>query len=321
MWSILAIDQRSRGLIGGFVVIVVTNGLRATTTNNHFVLSGVIKGNRMRIAVLCDGGGLARLGLEQAGHECTGYELDPVKHYLSQMVGSGNCILADIRDADLSSFDAVWASPPCQEHSEQNHGNRKRINPYADGTLLEWCLTLPHDVLWVENVINYDAPKWGTFFNAAQFLPIPVQKRRRQIGGRYLSPMTYREYKPDYRELDICPAVVASEFKQGSMARVWEKERRKATRWYGRPLSLFEMAYHQGFEIPNGLLRSWYYTPPFNNPNTGKPFTENQWRQQLCQAIGNGVPVYMARAFGAAYTGEYGTSFRQFELFTEIASR
>lgn len=63
----------------------------------------------MKIAVLFDEEGLAR--------SCTGFELDPDKHYLSQFVGSGNCTLADVRDVDLSGFDAVWASPPCRFRS------------------------------------------------------------------------------------------------------------------------------------------------------------------------------------------------------------
>ncbi len=47
----------------------------------------------MNIAVLFDGAGLARLGLEQAGHTCTGIELDPLKHMLSkrQRVVAGDC--------------------------------------------------------------------------------------------------------------------------------------------------------------------------------------------------------------------------------------
>lgn len=273
----------------------------------------------MKIAVLGDGGGLARLGLELAGHDCTGFELDPAKHYLSQMVGSGNCVLADMRDVDLSGFDAVWASPPCQDHSEQNPGNRKHHNPYGDGSLLDWCLKLPHEVLWVENVINNGEAKWGTFWNAVQFLPVPIQKRRRQVGGRYKAPMVYRKYQRNYIELDVCPAVMASERLSGGLSLKPKSERRKASLWYGRPLSLREMAYHQGFEIPDGLLRSWFYAPPFGNPKTGKPFSDVQWRQQLCQAIGNGVPVYMAQGFGAAYTGKHQHEVRQLMMFAETA--
>lgn len=261
---------------------------------------------KLNIAVLGDGGGLARLGLERAGHTCTGFELDPTKHYLSQMVGSGNCILADMREVDLSDFDAVWASPPCQEHSDQNHGNRKQANPYGDGSLLDWCLNLPHDILWVENVINRQLnTQPGTLYNAAQFLPTPIQKRRRFVAGRYQPPVVYRPFQYDYKTIDCCPAVIASELARGGMARSIQHERRKASNWYGRPLSLREMAYHQGFGIPDGLLRSWFYIPPFVNPKTGKLYTRSQWKQELSQAIGNGVPVYMAQAFGAAYTGRY----------------
>lgn len=257
---------------------------------------------RLKIAVLFDGAGLARLGLERAGHDCTGFELDPAKHHLSRMVGSGNCVLADVRDVDLSGFDAVWASPPCQEHSNQNHG-RPKETPYSDGSLLEWALNLPHDILWVENVISggtealmrrYREKLLVRRWNAVQFLSSPIQKRRRWVAGRYRIPFTYRDYKADYPEFNICPAILASEYKQGGMASEYKKERRKATRWYGRPLSVREMAYHQGFEIPEGLLRSWWHPMP--------GYTPSQWRVNLSRAIGNAVPVYMAQAFGEVYS-------------------
>lgn len=257
----------------------------------------------MNIAVLGDGAGLARYGLELAGHTCTGYELDPAKHHLSQQLGSGNCVLADMRDVDLSKFDAVWVSPPCQQWSAQRHASAKRATQFSEAELLEWALNLPHDVLWVENVISpvstalvyryrhkVNIQKW----NAAQFLEVPIQKRRRYVMGRYKLPTVHRKYKANYPEWDVCPAVLASEYKQGGMARTWEKERRKATRWYGRPLSISEMAYHQGLEIPHTLLRSWWYRM--------EGFTQAQWRVNLCQAVGNGVPVYMARAFGLAHS-------------------
>lgn len=254
---------------------------------------------QLNIAVLFDGAGLARLGLEQAGHKCTGFEIDPVKVHLGRMVGSGNVIQADALTVDLSDFDAVWASPPCQSRSGQNHGQQMpEYDHYND--LLSWALELPHDVLWVENVVINTLPRhdprnrWGTHYNAVQFECQPRQLRSRIIGGRYRMPYTYRDYKYQYHEFDVCPAVMASE-RQGNRYKNWNKERRKATKWYGRRLSVSEMAYHQGFTIPNGILESWWY------PLDG--YTQNQWHDNvLAVAIGNGVPVYMTRAFGEAYT-------------------
>ncbi len=148
----------------------------------------------MRIAVLFDGAGLARLGLENAGHSCVGYELDPWKHRLSIMTGSGNCILADVTKVDISSFDAVWASPPCQLRSSARTQGAP-ISQFAED-YMDWCLNLPHKILWVENIIPQGkAEKWGKPWNAAQFLEKSIQNRNRMIGGKYEDPHVYREYK------------------------------------------------------------------------------------------------------------------------------
>jgi len=120
----------------------------------------------MKIAVLFDGAGLARLGLEQAGHTCVGVELDPHKHHLSAFVGEGDCRLADVRSFDLTGFDAVWASPPCQKRSQaRTQGAPRSI--YADD-LVDWALALDTAVLWVENVVT-PGEQFGALYNAAQF--------------------------------------------------------------------------------------------------------------------------------------------------------
>ena len=144
------------------------------------------------------GAGLARLGLEQAGHTCTGIEIDPQKHLLGLSVGSGNCLHADAREVDLSAYDAIWASPPCQLRSFANTRNRT-ANKYANGDLLAWALALPHPVLWVENVPSkHGFNNWGHMYNAAQFLQQPIQNRVRIIGGRYKLPEVYWGYKRFY---------------------------------------------------------------------------------------------------------------------------
>lgn len=234
----------------------------------------------MKIAVLFDGAGLARLGLEQAGHTCVGVELDPHKHYLSSFVGSGACILADAREFDLTGFDAVWASPPCQWRSQARTQGAPR-SAYADD-LVDWALALDIPILWVENVVS-SGEQFGTVYNAAQFHEPPIQNRNRVIGGRYLAPKVFRPYTQAVK--GVCPAITATEY------RGCASDRRRASRFYGRLLTLEECAFHQGFSIP-----SEWATPP--SWFTG---TAVAWRNQQYEAIGNGVPVYMARAFGEAY--------------------
>lgn len=242
----------------------------------------------MKIAVLFDGAGLARLGLEQAGHECHGFELNPWKHILSLSVGSGNCTLADAREVDLSGFDAVWASPPCQAHSIAATQGPPRCQvlageSYSDSTLLAWSEEIEKEILWVENV-DWHSTRHLPIFNAAQFIDPPIQNRSRRIGGRYKEPVVLRPYRR--AEPGICPTITATEH------RGCASDRRRASRWYGRKLTVDECAYHQGFTIPE----QWRTIPE------GWPGTPQAWLRNIYEAIGNGVPVYMARAFGEAYS-------------------
>jgi hypothetical protein len=189
----------------------------------------------MKIAVLFDGAGLARLGLEQAGHDCTGFELNPIAHHLSQYVGSGNCILADVRDVDLSEYDAAWQSPPCQWRSTARDITTRPVSKYSDD-LLEWSLTIkerwPHlKVHWVENVLSHRAADntWGKIYNAAQFLEEPIQNRNRVIGGEYPAPDTVWEYQKKFD--GVCPCITATEWNGHA------NDTRRASRWYGRRLT------------------------------------------------------------------------------------
>jgi len=55
-------------------------------------------GVRIDILVLFDGAGLARHGLELAGHNCTGVELDENKCLLSEYLCKGECLNGDALD-------------------------------------------------------------------------------------------------------------------------------------------------------------------------------------------------------------------------------
>lgn len=260
----------------------------------------------MRIAVLFDGAGLARRGLELAGHSCVGFELDPVKHHLASLYCDGPGVLGDVRDADLSGFDAVWASPPCQTHSiARTQGKPGGL--YADD-LLQWSLSLPHKVLWVENVLaSVEAMgRWGVRYNAFQFGG--NQGRNRIVGGRFTGPVTLRPYQYSYPKERPCPCITATEW------RGCATDKRRASRWFGRKATLAECAVMQGMDdLPDAWLTppDWFAAHHKRSRAAGRsndawysvqsPATA--WTRLLYEAIGNGVPVHMARAFGEVYRG------------------
>lgn len=260
------------------------------------------RNRKMKVAVLFDGAGLARLGLERAGIECVGVELDPVKHYLSGFVGSGSSILGDATAFDTSECDGVWASPPCQTHSEA----RTQGSPVGLHAVdyLEWSFDIETPILWIENVpgSRQAIPEWGTMFNAGQFRPAR-QSRNRIVGGVFPKPSPDFKYRRYYE--GICPTVTATEWKGCAT------DKRRASRFFGRKATLQECAFYQGLDpIPDGWFQipSWFgeYHSKARREGGGSSawYTAKNpaiaWNRQLYEAIGNGVPVWFAEAFGRA---------------------
>ena len=69
--------------------------------------------------VYCCAGG-ATWGLQQAGFHVVGVDLKPQPNYCGDAFVQGDA-LEYLKTADLSRFDFVWSSPPCQRFTSMRH--------------------------------------------------------------------------------------------------------------------------------------------------------------------------------------------------------
>lgn len=94
-----------------------------------------MKTDRPKCADLFCGGGGAAMGLYLAGFDLTGWDMKTGLNYPFHKR------LGDALLADLSSFDFVWASPPCQAHTSLKHRTGKQYEDVIGETrtkLNEW---------------------------------------------------------------------------------------------------------------------------------------------------------------------------------------
>jgi len=101
----------------------------------------------MKIADLFCGAGGAGMGLHRAGFEVVGFNIEPQRNYPFEFYQQ------DALTVDLSGFDAVWASPPCQAYSRASQARRNEGIIYPDLVQPTRKILLKANLPWIiENV-------------------------------------------------------------------------------------------------------------------------------------------------------------------------
>jgi DNA (cytosine-5)-methyltransferase 1 len=116
------------------------------------------RSNPLRLLDLFCGAGGAAMGYHRAGFEVVGVDIKPQPHYPFQFV-QGDALKPWEAGIYPPAFDAIHASPPCQDHSQlhKNYGAPAHDTAGLLATTLEWfrLLGLP----WVvENVVGAPLP-------------------------------------------------------------------------------------------------------------------------------------------------------------------
>lgn len=102
---------------------------------------------RPKAADLFCGAGGAAMGLYRAGFDVDGWDITPQKNYPFTF-HHGNAL-----DVDVSDYDFVWASPPCQAYTIAGHNQRRHGKIYQDLMAEVRAKLTQTKVLWViENV-------------------------------------------------------------------------------------------------------------------------------------------------------------------------
>lgn len=104
----------------------------------------------MRALDLYAGEGGACLGMQWAGFEVVGIDINPHPNY------PGELIIADLSTGqlpvDIHKFDFVWASPPCQKFSVSTLCRPERVESHPDLIPVTREMLKGHPFTVIENV-------------------------------------------------------------------------------------------------------------------------------------------------------------------------
>ena len=101
--------------------------------------------------LFCKAGGATK-GLQRAGFHVTGVDIEPQRRYCGEAFVQADALLPPF---DLSTFDFIWASPPCQRYTRVWKGQEHKREGYADLVAGTRSMLSASGVPWaMENVIG-----------------------------------------------------------------------------------------------------------------------------------------------------------------------
>lgn len=153
-------------------------------------LHPIVQPSRPKALDLFCGAGGAGVGLHRAGYDVTGVDIKHQRRYPFAFVQ------ADALEADLTGYDLVWASPPCQRYTvSQNASKNRDAHPDLIAPIRE-KLQAWGGVWIIENVVG--APLINPVTLCGLALGLKVKRHRRFESNMELVGSGCGDHSQDY---------------------------------------------------------------------------------------------------------------------------